>query len=73
MQTVLALIETISAAILTLLILLQARGAGLGSTFGGANLFYRSKRGAERVLFTATVVIAVLFSLISLISVVLLS
>ena len=40
-------------------ILLQARGAGLGATFGGDSSVYRSRRGIEKRLFQFTVVLAV--------------
>ncbi len=42
-------------------ILLQQRGEGLGSAFGGSEQFYGTRRGVEKILFIATVVIAVLF------------
>jgi preprotein translocase subunit SecG len=42
-------------------ILLQARGAGLSSTFGGDSAVYRSRRGIERRLYQFTIVLAVLF------------
>ena len=44
-------------------VVLQQRGAGLGGAFGGDNFastFYK-RRGAEKFLFNATIVIAVLF------------
>ncbi|MCI0597740.1 preprotein translocase subunit SecG [Candidatus Parcubacteria bacterium] len=44
-------------------IVLQNRGASLGGAFGGDNFastFYK-RRGAEKFLFQATVVVAVLF------------
>jgi preprotein translocase subunit SecG len=44
-------------------IVLQQRGAGLGGAFGGDNFastFYK-RRGAEKFLFNATIVVAVLF------------
>ena len=44
-------------------ILLQQRGAGLGASFGGSGQFYRSKRGFEKILFTATIILAAAFSL----------
>jgi preprotein translocase subunit SecG len=47
-------------------ILLQARGAGLGATFGGDSTVYRSRRGIEKRLFQFTVVLAVLFVIFSL-------
>lgn len=44
-------------------ILLQQRGTGLGASFGGSGQFYRSKRGFEKILFLATIILAVVFSL----------
>jgi len=46
-------------------IVLQNRGASLGGAFGGDNFastFYK-RRGAEKFLFNATIVIAILFVL----------
>lgn len=42
-------------------IVIQSRGTGLGSAWGGTGEFYRSKRGVERILFIATIVLATLF------------
>ncbi|MEK7138124.1 MAG: preprotein translocase subunit SecG [Patescibacteria group bacterium] len=49
------------ALLLIIGILLQQRGAGLSSTFGGSGVGYSTKRGAEKVIFQFTIVIAVLF------------
>ena len=46
-------------------ILLQQSEAGLGSAFGGGDSFssgHHVKRGAERTLFIATIIIAILFA-----------
>lgn len=48
-------------------ILLQARGTGLSSTFGGESTAYRSRRGLERVLFRLTIALATVFVIISLV------
>jgi preprotein translocase subunit SecG len=48
-------------------ILLQARGTGLSSTFGGESTAYRSRRGLERILFRLTIVLAIVFVIISLV------
>lgn len=48
-------------------ILLQARGTGLSSTFGGESTAYRSRRGIERTLFRLTVLLIVVYVLISLV------
>ena len=50
-------------------ILLQQRGTGLSSTFGGSGLEYSTKRGAEKIIFYATIVIAILFIVASIVSV----
>lgn len=43
-------------------ILLQQQGSGLSGAFGGGESeFYHTKRGAEKFLFIATIVLAVLF------------
>lgn len=55
------LIQIVLAVLLTALILLQQRGAAMGTAFGGGGEFYGTKRGAEKVLFLATVIVAVLF------------
>ena len=47
-------------------ILLQQRGTGLSSTFGGGSLEYNTKRGAEKIIFWATIVLAVLFLVVSI-------
>jgi len=48
-------------------ILLQARGTGLSSTFGGESTAYRSRRGLERTLFRLTIVLITVFVLISVV------
>jgi len=47
-------------------ILLQARGTGLSSTFGGESTAYRSRRGLERTLFRMTVVLIVVYVFVSI-------
>jgi len=57
----LKVLQVIFAVLLMVLVLLQQRGAGLGLAFGGEGNVYRSRRGIEKFLFIATIVIAVLF------------
>lgn len=71
MKSLMLVMQIIIAALLVVAVLFQARGTGLGSTFGGAGEMYRTKRGFERLLFTATIVLAVLFVLTSLANVIL--
>ncbi len=51
-------------------ILLQARGAGLGSAFGGssAGTVFKTRRGVERLIFNLTIVFVILFAAVSLLS-----
>jgi len=56
------------SALLVAAILLQQKGVGLGSAFGGSGQIYRSKRGLEKGLFIATIVLGVLFTLTAFIT-----
>lgn len=67
--TVLPYVEVTLAVLLTLGVLLQQRGAGLGGAFGGGDGFgFNTRRGAEKVLFEATIVIAILFVISTLVA-----
>ena len=57
--------QIILSLLLIIGIVLQSRGATLGGAFGGDNFastFYK-RRGAEKFLFQATIVLAILFVL----------
>ncbi len=58
--------QIIIAVLLMVGILLQNRGAGLSGVFGGTGNFYRTKRGIEKKLFIATIILGVLFFSVSL-------
>ncbi|MBU4000447.1 preprotein translocase subunit SecG [Patescibacteria group bacterium] len=53
------------SVLLVALILLQARGAGLGSTFGGEGNIYFTKRGAEKIIFIFTIILAAAFIILA--------
>ena len=59
--------QIIVAVALTITILLQARGAGLGSVFGGTGTVSKTRRGIDKLLFRFTIVFTVLFLLVSII------
>lgn len=42
-------------------VLLQQRGSSLGSSFGGDSSSYSSRRGIEKTLFIATIVVGIFF------------
>ncbi|MEK9151770.1 MAG: preprotein translocase subunit SecG [Patescibacteria group bacterium] len=61
MQFYLNIAQISVSTLLIVSILLQARGSGLSSTFGGEGNVYRTKRGLEKILFRSSIVLAVLF------------
>ncbi len=67
MQTYLVIAQIVVSIALVLIILLQVRGGGLGGIFGQADTVYRTKRGVEKTLFQFTIILVVLFVVISLI------
>lgn len=63
LKAILPYAEIILSLLLIIGVVLQQRGAGLGGAFGGDNFastFYK-RRGAEKFLFSASIVVAVLF------------
>lgn len=58
--------QIIVSVALIVSILLQARGAGLGSVFGGTGTVFKTRRGIDKLLFRFTIVFTVLFVVISL-------
>jgi len=60
-QLILPIIQIVLSVLLVTAILLQQRGSGLGAAFGGDSNVFRTKRGVEKMLFYATIGIAVLF------------
>ena len=69
MKQALIIFQIVCGILLTVSILVQAKGTGLGSAWGGAGEFYRSKRGVEKFLFIFTIVLSCLFILSGLVSV----
>jgi len=59
--------QIVVSILLMVAILLQNKGAGLGGVFGGTGGgVYMTKRGLEKKLFIATIVLAAIFILLSL-------
>lgn len=61
MTNVLRVLQIIISVGLIILIVLQAKGVGLGRAWGGGGEFYKSRRGVEKLIFKVTVVLALLF------------
>ena len=67
MQTYFSIAQIVLSIALILSILFQVRGGGLGGIFGQASTVFRTKRGVEKTLFQLTIVLVVLFIVISII------
>lgn len=52
-----------SMALMTILILIQTRGASLGAGLGGAGEVNTTRRGTDKTIFQITIVCALIFSL----------
>jgi preprotein translocase subunit SecG len=68
-KTYLYLAQIVIAIALTVLVLLQARDAGLSSMFGGGDMgVYKTRRGVEKTMFNATIVLGIVFLALALVS-----
>jgi len=58
----LPIIQIILAVLVIVSILLQQRGSGLSTAFGGDGNIYRTKRGVEKSIFRATIILTILLA-----------
>ena len=68
MQTYLNVAQIVLSIALIFAVLLQVRGGGLGGIFGQPDAVYRTRRGVEKTLFQITVVLVILFIIVSIFS-----
>jgi preprotein translocase subunit SecG len=66
MQAAYSVAQIILSILLVVLILLQAQGTGLGSTWGGGGETYHTRKGVEKIVFVATIVAIFIFVLLSI-------
>lgn len=65
---ILQIVTIVSGVLAILAILLQQRGASLGAGFGSSGELYTTRRGIDKNLFEATIILAVIFVLSILVS-----
>jgi preprotein translocase subunit SecG len=70
MKNIALIVQIIISVGLIALILLQAKGVGLGTAWGGGGEFYKSRRGVEKFVFQITIVLVVLFLASSIVNLV---
>jgi preprotein translocase subunit SecG len=70
-KTYFYLAQIVIAITLTVLVLLQSRNAGLSNMFGGGDMgIAKTRRGAEKTMFNATIVLGVVFLVLALVTVI---
>ena len=61
MKNILMITQAIISVLLTVIVLVQSKDEGLTATFQANQSFQSTRRGAEKVIFNVTIVLAVLF------------
>ena len=71
MQVYLYLAQIVLAVAITALVLIQLKDAGMSNMFGGGSDIgvYKTRRGVEKTLFNATIVLGIVFMLLCLVTV----
>jgi len=71
MDQALQVVSIIVSVVLVILVLLQAKGSGLGNLLGGGDSgggIIRTRRGLEKTLFQITVVLSFVFLMVAILS-----
>ena len=68
MQTYLNVAQIVLAVALILVVLFQVRGGGLGGIFGQPGTVHRTRQGVEKILFQLTIILVVVFLVISVLT-----
>ena len=66
MKQTFLIIHVVICITLTAMILLQAKGVGLGRAWGGGGEFYKSRRGVEKIIFQLTIFFVIAFLISSI-------
>lgn len=69
MKNLILIFQIAISVSLIVLILLQSKGSGLGSAFGGSSQVYRSRRGVEKLFLYITIALVALFFIVSILQV----
>jgi len=68
MKDFLLIANIVFSIAIVVLILLQGRGAGLGSAWGGGGEMFQTRRGIEKVTLRLTVLFIALFFIVSMVN-----
>jgi len=67
MKSIFLVVYVVVALLVIAFILLQGRGAGLGSAWGGGGETFTTRRGVEKLTFSLTIALVVLFLVLSIV------
>jgi len=67
MKSLFLIVYIVIAVLVIAFILLQGRGAGLGSAWGGGGETFTTRRGVEKLTFNLTIFLVVLFLALSIV------
>lgn len=70
-KTIITIAQIIVAILITVSILLQNRGEGLGSFFGGGGEVFRARRGIEGSLYFITIALSIILIILSIVNTIL--
>ena len=62
----LTIVHIIVSVLLIAVVLLQMQGGGMSTVFGSGGEFFRSRRSMEQILVWGTVVLTIIFGIISI-------
>ncbi len=66
MKDILLILNIIFSAVIVVLILLQGKGAGLGSAWGGGGEMFQTRRGVEKITLRLTFLFIILFFVVGI-------
>ncbi|MFA5770344.1 MAG: preprotein translocase subunit SecG [Patescibacteria group bacterium] len=68
MKNFLLILNIVFSVLIVVFILIQGKGAGLGSAWGGGGEMFQTRRGMEKVILRLTSIFIVIFLVVSLIN-----
>lgn len=68
MKSFLLILNIVLSVLIVIFILVQGRGAGLGSAWGGSGEMFQTRRGMEKIILWLTIIFIVIFFAVSLIN-----
>ena len=68
MKNFLLVLNIVFSVLIVVFILIQGRGAGLGSAWGGGGEMFQTRRGMEKIILWLTSIFIVIFLIVSLIN-----